>query len=180
MTARALVIALLLVAAPAAQAKELAHITVCGASDCVRVTPEDRPGEDLHVLLESVGEADPPAAPAPWYLVKVRGKGDGETFGWTQAYVPSEGLVRGVENASHPWSAILPDAEPIFARLTRDLEPMPARTLQGLDVRPPEAQVDEVFVPASTPDGPTWPWLAAGMVAVGAAGLLRRRRQPSV
>ena len=186
MTARALTIALLLVVAPAAQAKELASITVCGASDCVRVTPKDIPNKKLHLLVESVGEADPPAAPAPWYLVKVRGKGDGETFSWTQAYVPSEGLVRGLEDASHPWSAILPDAKPLFDRLTRGLKPRPARTLGGLDVRPPEARVDEVFAPAPAPStvqaGTEWPWLAGAAAAaiLAAAALVRRRRHPSV
>ena len=187
MTARALTIALLLIAAPAAQAKEIARVAVCGASDCTVLTRKDMSNERLHLLVEAVGEAPAPAAPAPWYRIKARVKGDGETFTFTNAYVPSEGLIRGrAEGGGAIWMSILPDAKPILARVTKGLEPLPASRLTGLDVKPPTAQVDEVFAPAPAPAtvkaGTQWPWLAAAVAGVlAAAALIRRRRaHPSV
>jgi hypothetical protein len=173
----------LLASAPAAQAKEIAAVTICGASDCRRVTQKHLSNDKLHLLAEAVGEAEPPAAAAPWYRVKIRVRGDGETFGFTVAYVPSEGLLHGLSDAEPVWSTVLPDAVPVFAKLTAGLRPLPASRLTGLDEQPPTAQVDEVLAPAPAGGGASpWPWIAGAAVAALMAAAIRRVRgaQPSV
>jgi hypothetical protein len=156
MTIRSLLVLLLALAVPAAaQAKEIAKVTVCGESDCATLTRKDLSNEQLHTLAEAVGEADPPAAAAPWYRIEVTVRADRERFSWTQAYVPSEGLVRGESPAGEPvWMTILPDAEPLLEKVTAGLKPFPASRLTGLaEVEAPPAQ------PAPE-DGAPWPWVA--------------------
>jgi hypothetical protein len=176
-----LALALPLALASAAEAKELVSAKVCGASDCRTV--EDR--EALAALSEGGGPTEPPKASA-FYQVDLTGRGDGERFTFTVVIVPEAGLMRGgTEAEGYTWMPVSPDAVREFRQMTRGLEPFPAAKLAGLDVRPPEARVDEVVLPPAEPDAggggaPVWPWIAFGLPALAllalAAARLRRPR----
>jgi hypothetical protein len=174
-----LALALPLALAATAEAKEPVSAKVCGGSDCRTV--KDR--EALMALAEGGPPADPPK-PSAFYRADLTIRGDGELFSFPVVIVPEAGLLRGgTEAEGYTWMPVSAKAAAEFRRMTRGLEPLPAAKLDGLDVKLPGAQVDEVVLPPAEPESsgggaPAWPWIAFGLAAVGllAFGVTRLRR----
>src|SRR5215211_6398717 len=163
--------ALPLVPAAQASAKEVAKAKVCGPSDCREVKDHDQ----RLALIEGGG---PPTAPppnaSPWYRAVVTIRGEGERSTFTTALLPAAGLVRGEsEYGGYTWMPIAKESASAVREMTRGIQPFPAAKLRGLD---PDA-------PKATSDGGSSAlvWLLGGLAA--AAGLaataiyfVRRRR----
>jgi hypothetical protein len=161
--------------ATTAAAKEVVAAKVCGASHC-------RTADDRDVLLavqQGGAPTDPPAA-APYYRVKVTFRAERERVVIPMVVVPDAGVMRaGTAAEGYTWMPVSRQAIRNFRRVTRGLEPLPAAKLGGLDVRLPEARVDQVIVfrDQPEPDGgaPVWPWIALGAAALGLAALVVSR-----
>ena len=122
------------------------------------------------------------------FTVDTREEGGGFES-WTVAYVPAADSLRVRDEAGgFAWAALSSRTAAVFKRAARDLPAFPKGRLRGLDVKPPEARVDEVFAPAQTAaardriDSGTTPWgwiagggLAAALVLALVARTLRRR-----
>jgi hypothetical protein len=173
-----MVLALWLVPAGAAAAKEPVSAKVCGASDCVTVKDRDA----LMALSEGGPPTDPPDRGAPWYSVRTTIEvGPDQRDSFSSAIVPSAGLVRGADaGEGFVWMPATPRGEQVYRRVTRGLAPFPAATLKGVGA--PKVRVDEVLLPAAEAheDGGSspLPWIAGGVVLLGLAGLLIRHRLP--
>ena len=172
--------AVLALPAPAA-AKGVGTASLCGDDgECVKIGAAHLRGTDRAVLMQAAGPVDPPADVAPWYRLRVRvepGPGEGEEFEpftFTNVWVPSAGLMRGSGEHGPEWMTILPEAETILRRAARELDPLPAARLTGLDLRAPEAQVSEVLYPPEPAEAgggaPQW-WTWAG-AAIALAGVI--------
>jgi len=176
--------ALPLVPAAQASAKEVAKAKVCGPSDCREVKDHDQ----RLALIEGGG---PPTAPppnaSPWYRAVVTIRGEGERSTFTTALLPAAGLVRGEsEYGGYTWMPIAKESASAVREMTRGIQPFPAAKLRGLDAAVPKARVSEVVLPdapKATSDGGSSAlvWLLGGLAA--AAGLaataiyfVRRRR----
>jgi hypothetical protein len=182
-----LALASALVVAPAAGAKGISKMEVCGASHCATLPGE---GDDLEALMIGSSVAGPPDGPAPWYVVRStvtpsREQGeDFEPFTFREAYVPSAGLLRvRAEGGGFEWRDVGARYEAAMERATAGLGPRPAARLRGLDVEPLQANVDEVVLPPADAqtggDGGTPWWIAAAAVAaalIAALALYGRRR----
>ena len=173
-----MVLALSLVPAGAALAKEPVKAKVCGASDCRTIKDRDA----LMALSEGGPPTDPPDRGAPWYSVRTTiAVGPGQRDSFSSAIVPSAGLMRGADaSEGFVWMPATPRGARVSRRVTRGLEPFPAATLKGVGA--PKARVDEVVLPAAEPDqdggSSPLPWIAGGVVLLGLAGVLIRRRLP--
>jgi hypothetical protein len=182
-------------AAPApASAKEISKVSVCGTTgQCTTYDKSDF--KSLMFLANDAGPTDPPATAAPWYRVRFtvdeREHGGGYES-WTVAYVPSADSLRvRDQSGDFAWVALNPRTAAVFKRAVRNLPAFPKARLRGLQVEPPQAQLDEVFAPTAQTaatrdriDAGTAPWgwiaggaLAAALVVVTVAGTLRRRRR---
>lgn len=175
-----LVLALPLALAAAAEAKEPVSAKVCGGSDCRTV--KDR--EALMALAEGGPPADPPK-PSAFYRADLTIRGDGELFTFPVVIVPEAGLLRGgTEAEGYTWMPVSANGAVELRQMTRGLEPLPAAKLDGLDVRLPGAQVDEVVLPPAEPQSsgggaPVWPWIVFGLAALGLlAFAVARLRRP--
>jgi hypothetical protein len=174
----ALVLSLALVSSAAA--KEVVGAKVCGAADCRDVKDE----RAMAAYAEGGPPSDPPEKASGWYRVELTVRGDGERITFATTVVPDAGLQRA-ENGT--WMSVPQTALADVRRVARALEPFPAAQLGSLDVKLPEARVDQVFNPAAdaaaASDGgsATWPWiLGAAVLLGGLAALLvpRLRRGP--
>jgi hypothetical protein len=150
-------VAALALAAPAA-AKEMMHVTVCGADGCTS-TP-DPPNLRALVSLGPGGEA--PEA-APFYGVSLRAEGSAGVVR-TVLYVPSAGALR-VEDAVPFWTRVPVELQPLLQQVTARADPYPASSA------PWSAQA-----PA---DRPTWPLLVAPLGALALVAAALRRRRPA-
>ena len=167
-----LALASALLIAPAAGAKRISKMEVCGTSHCATL-PGD--GDDLEALLVGGATAGPPDGPAPWYVVRTtvrpsRGE-DFEPFSFREAYVPSAGLLRvRAEGGGYEWRTVGTAYAAAMKKATAGLDPRPAARLRGLE--PVQANVDEVVPPPAREeaggDGFAW-WI---VMAAGAAGLI--------
>jgi hypothetical protein len=172
------VLALSLVPAGAAAAKEPVRAKVCGASDCRTV--KDR--QALLALSEGGPPTDPPNHGAGWYSVLMTIQiGDDQFDQFRSAIVPSLGLLRGSDaGEGYVFMPATDRAAGEYRRVTRGLAPFPAATLKGVGA--PKARVDEVVLPAAEPhqDGGSspLPWIAGGVVLLGLVGVLIRHRLP--
>jgi hypothetical protein len=179
-----LALALPLMPAAQAAAKELVSAKVCGASDCREV--EDR--SLLAALADGGPPTPPPAKASAWFRVDLTMRGDGEDFTFSIAIVPDAGLIRGQsEDGTYYWMSASEDAARTVRETTRGIEAFPAAKLGGLDAPDPsKAQVSEVVVigpPEAASDGrsSTLPWVLGGLVAAAsltaAATVFARRRR---
>jgi hypothetical protein len=187
-----------MLAAPAvAPAKEISRVSVCGTTgECTTYDKSDF--KSLMFLAEDAGPTNPPAAAAPWYRVRFtvdeREHGGGYA-NWTVAYVPSADSLRvRDESGDFAWVALNPRTAAVLKRAVRNLLAFPKARLRGLHVDPPDAQVDEMFTPATQTaatrdriDSGATPWgwiaggtLAAALVLVTVAWTLRRRHHGDV
>jgi hypothetical protein len=185
-----------LAAPPVAPAKEISKVSVCGTT--ARCTTYDKSDfKSLMFLAQDAGPTDPPAAAAAWYRVQFtvdeRENGGGYDS-WTVAYVPSTDSLRvRDEGGGFAWVALNPRTAATLKRAVRNLPAFSKTRLQGLQVEPPRAHVDEVFTPAQTAatrdrtGSGTTPWglmaggaLAAALVLLTVAWTLRRRRHVEV
>jgi len=185
-------------AAPAvAPAKEISKVSVCGtAGQCTSYDESDF--KSLMFLAQDAGPTDPPAAAAPWYRVRftvdMREEGGGYDS-WTVAYVPSADSLRVRDEAGgFAWAALSSRTAAVFKRAVRSLPAFPKGRLRGLHVKPPQARVDEEYMPAQTAathdrigSGTTpWGWIAGGVATAAlvllvlVARTLRRRRHVEV
>jgi hypothetical protein len=172
-----MILALMLIPAGAALAKEPVKAKVCGPSDCRTV--KDR--QTLMALTEGGPPSDPPKHGAAWYRVRTTiALGEGQRDHFSTAIVPSAGLMRGSDaSQGYVWMPATAAAMRAYREVTRGLAPYPARTLKGVGV--PKVRVDEVVLPPheAQPDGggsSPLPWIAGGVVLVALAGALIRWR----
>jgi hypothetical protein len=174
LAAAALALAL---AAPAA-AKELSAARACDADRCNTVTSSS----ELRALMDQ----NPAAAPerrAPFHRVRMTiSEPGGSDFHYTVAYVPALKMVREQPsmNGEPLWTMPSPRAIAVLDRLTRGLEPIPARRLRG--IAPATATAP---APASSPSPPAgggggggsaWLLLLVAPALAAVAWAVRRRR----
>jgi hypothetical protein len=178
-------VVVLLVAAPAAIAKEIAKVEVCGQRNCnVLVPGNGLEQRDLLALTEVVGPADPPPAPSGWFRVRVTIEHHGEDGKpWTSAWVPSARLLRARDDSrkGYTWFTVPRDTALSFLKVTRKLDPLPAATLRGLDAKLPPPQVDRVVTAPAPPargDGVPWGWIALAVALAGMTAARLRHRVP--
>jgi hypothetical protein len=171
-----IVLTLSLVPAGVAAAKEPVKAKVCGPDSCRTVQDQD----SLMALTEGGPPTQPPKRGAGWYSVRMTIQTGPEQFeSFPLVIVPSAGLVRGGDaTEGYSWGAVSDHAANEYRRITRGLVAYPAGALKG--VGPPKVRVDEVVLPPDQPkpDGGSspLPWIAGGVLLLGAAGLLIRRR----
>jgi hypothetical protein len=171
--ATALVLAL---AAPAG-AKELSAARACDAEDCNRATA----ASELRALQRQ-NPAAPPDRRAPFHRVRMTiTEPGGASFGYTVAYVPALGLVREQPstNGESFWTKPSPRAIAVLDRLTRGLEPIPARRLRGIApaaVAAASAPADPAPPVDTTGGGASWLLVLVAPVAAAAAWAARRRQ----
>jgi hypothetical protein len=171
-----LTMALSLILATEAMAKEIVAAKVCGASDCREVRDE----RSLLALHEGGPPTDPPEKASPFYRAELTVKGDGnDRFTFRLVLVPGAGMIRGAnDDGSFAWMPVSDTAVGQFRRMTRGLAPIAAKKLDGLGpAKLPEARVDEVVVipqdssTGASAEAPVWPWIAGGLAAVIILGL---------
>jgi hypothetical protein len=171
-----LTLVLSLIVAAEATAKEVIAAKVCGASDCREVRDE----RSLLALHEGGPPTDPPEKASTFYRAELTVKGDGnDRINFEVVLVPHLGLVRGDNgDGTFAWMPVSDGAIVEFRRMTRGLEPIAAKRLDGLGpVKLPEARVDEVVVindessTGASGEGPVWPWIAGGLAALIVLGL---------
>src|SRR4051794_24015812 len=85
-----LTVAAALAAPAAATAKEIEHVTACGAGGCDDVTNVASPA-----ALDGGGRGNPPTRAAAFFRIEVKVRSDDSHDGWTFLYVPSAQKVRG-------------------------------------------------------------------------------------
>jgi hypothetical protein len=108
--------------------------------------------------------------------VKLTVRGDRERITFPLVIVPDAGVLRGGTAAEgYTWMPVSRQAVREHRRMTRGLAPLPAAKLDGLEVRLPEARVDQVVLLAPEPEpgggAPVWPWLVFGLPGLGLLGL---------
>jgi hypothetical protein len=178
-----LVLALPLVLAASASAKEPVAAEICGASDC-RVV-KDR--EALMAIAEGDALVSAPRKASPFYTVRMTVKAERERHTFRFVIVPAAGLLRGEdEDGSFTWTSVSEGAAAQQRAMTRGLKPFPAAKLEGVDPKATgDANVDEVIRPPEEDEdaraagsAPVWPWIPAGLLVVGLGAffLLRHRR----
>ena len=180
----------LLGAAPGAAAKVVKAMKVCGPDRCVRVerAAAQRYHENGGLEGPSIGGT---ATRVPFYRITTFiGDGQGNTAGhFSMAY--SRRLDATIPLDADPvpqpaaWMRLSPDAARRLARLTRHIEPFPARRLEAAraadsgDSLPPETYRSAGAAESGDEDGLPAPLLAGAPLALlaglGIAGWRRRR-----
>jgi hypothetical protein len=183
MRPRLLVLFLLVLgmAAPAASAKEVSRVEVCGSHGrCTSYDTSDF--KSLMFLAQDAGPTDPPATAAPWYRVRFtvdeREHGGGYAR-WTVGYVPSSASLRvRDEGGGFTWVALTPRAAAALERAARTVPALPGARLAGLQASGGEPSAPAGRSAATTTGGSApWGWIAAA--ALGAVVLLAARHRPA-
>jgi hypothetical protein len=173
-----------LAAAPAAQAKEVQAVQVCGAADCFTFDRGNARGK-LMLLAELGPSAAAPARAAGWYRLRTRIGGHGmKPVVFTSAYLPGAGLVRvDDEGGGYGWYRVNADVRPVLRNVASRLAPRPAATLHVSDIAPgigPAHPTPTAAAREPRESGAGSAWLAVLVaVAAGSAALLvvRARRR---
>jgi hypothetical protein len=173
---------------PAANAKEVSSVSVCGASGCSSI-----PRDDLDKFMDGGLAADAPAHAARWYQIRYTispapGE-DMKPFKFRNVYVPSANLIRERgEGGEYAW--FTPDADFVAAvrPALAKVDAYPASSLRGLNAKLPDVTPAEVVLPPSEPatvadnSSAPWVWIVLGGIAalalLAAVLLLARRRMP--
>ena len=176
--AAAAALLVLLPAAPAG-AKELSAARACDADGCRTVTD----GDELRALMDMSPSAAP-ARRAPFHPVRMTiSEPSGSEFHYAVQYVPALGLVRERPDGGDTlWLEPSTRGIEVLDRLTRGLEPVPARRLRGI--------APDATTAVAAPSGPRSPsppdsggggqgWLLVLIApVVAAAAWATRRRWP--
>jgi hypothetical protein len=180
----------LLGAAPVAAAKVVKAMKVCGPDRCVRV--ERAAAQRYH---ENGGLEGPSIERAvgrvPFYRITTFiGDGQGNTAGhFSTAYSRRLHATIPLDADTFPqpaaWMRLSPEAARRLARLTRNIEPFPARRLEAAksassgDSLPPETYRSAATAEPDDDDGLPTPLLAGAplvlLAGLGVAGWRRRR-----
>jgi hypothetical protein len=161
--------AVLLVAAPAASAKEITKVKVCGLDTCV--TTRD------HAVLQGLMNGGPPTVPPPMRggVIGLRGTitHEGKTIAHTQSWwVPALHLLVAEDGT---WMPLPARSTAALDRLAGGLEPFPPATI-GLGEHKPAAPAHHAL---ESGGGTDWLLVALGGAIVAAlAALIVRRRPP--
>jgi hypothetical protein len=167
-----------LVAAPAAQAKEVQAVQVCGAADCFTFDRGNARGK-LQLLAELGPAAEAPARAAGWYRLRTRIGGHGmKPVVFTNAYVPSANLIRvDDEGGGYGWYEVNADMRPVLRNVAARLAARPAASLHVNDIAPgvpgPTA-TPAAKEPRESGAGSAWLFVVLA-VAAGSAALLAVR-----
>jgi hypothetical protein len=175
-----LALAAALAAAPAATAKEITRVEVCGASGCRDVPPAV--GQHFHD--EGFGGATLERDPGPVEHFRiVFWVGDGqnpEAGNFGVAYAPSVDAVLPLDTEPPlPWAATSLRARRLLERATRGLTPLPAKRLRARrpsPAAPPPATEPRDEAGASL-TGPLLAGVPAAALVLGAGLVLVRRRR---
>ena len=130
-----LLVAAALVLAPAAPAKELLGMQLCGASGCATDKDKSLAGLMRSGPLGGDGQAIAPAAPGKWYRVYALAGDHGKVYGKMPLYwVPSgDSLVLPGDNAQTPtWQRPNANWRAVLTRLAAKVEPFAAPTLTAV------------------------------------------------
>jgi hypothetical protein len=177
----ALVVSLLVLAAPAA-AKEVVAAKVCGLDEC-RTASGGPAG--LTKLAYGGLPASPPERPAGWYRMVLSFRMEGpERMRIPITVIPGEELMRWEgRHGDGGWVEAPAETLAALRPLIAGLEPRHSSTLKvGSSAGPAEARVDEVVAPADEPAPPqegssAIPWIAAvAALLLGVTLVLVRRR----
>ena len=176
-----LIIAASLVAAPAASAKEVQQVRLCGATDCFTFDRGNAGGK-LQMLADTGDVTDAPRRAAGWYEMRTRVAGEGmKPVVWTSAYVPSLGLVRinDVGGGGYEWHTVYGEIAPVLRTAAGRLAPRPAASLRVNDIAPgvPGPVVTAAPPPQESGAGGGWWVIAVAGAAALVAGLLVVRRR---
>jgi hypothetical protein len=149
-----------LVAASPALGKEVLSVTACGTDGC----QTSKTGGFLSGMTDVGPPTDAPAHPAAFYRLNLT-IGDGNQIAGHDrlSYVPSEGVLLTREGT---WIAVRPEIRRGLDELTRGLDALPARRLEGFptDAAPP-AQAPATAPTSTGDDSPIW-WILASAAAV--------------
>jgi hypothetical protein len=180
-----LIIAASFAAAPAAFAKEVQAVRVCGATDCFTFDRGNSGGK-LQLLADTGRAVDAPRRAAGWYELRTRVGGEGsKTVEWTSAYVPSLGLVRIDDEGGggYEWHAVYAEIAPVLRNAAGRLAARPAASLRVNDIAPGIPGPTPTPAPAAAPPrrdsglgGGWWVLAVAAAAALGAGLLVVRRR----
>jgi len=173
-----------LFAVPAASAKEVEKVEVCGAQGCSNVTKDV--GESLFFDMTTPG--DPPRASA---FVRIRftvGDGSGKNHDTFAMLTTADGrhVRSGGPNGAPAWFDLTSEQAAAVRRAIRGVAPFPASRMPATKpYEPPTARVVETFSPAETApatDGGGISSTTIVLIGAGAAVALlataaRRRRR---
>jgi hypothetical protein len=173
----------LLALPPAAEAKEVSSLVLCGTNGCHGVK-----GEAAKRDFENAAQTVAPKRAEPFYSVNVNVRADGEeVHGFTVRFLPKAQLIRSSDEIGAPyWTEPAPALLAALREAARGLTPKPTSQLGKLDEAASGGAVDEVFAPAAQAPprdggGPPTAWIAgAGALATAIAlglGLAARRRR---
>jgi hypothetical protein len=177
----ALIIAASFAAAPAAFAKEVQQVQVCGATQCFTFDRGNAGGK-LQLLADTGGEVGAPRRAAGWYALRTRVGGEGMTpVVWSSAYVPSLGLVRidDVGGGGYRWHAVYGEIAPVLRNVANRLVPRPAASLRVNDIAPGVPGPAPTAAPLRRESGAGGGWwvlaVAGGMALIAGLLVVRRR-----
>jgi hypothetical protein len=168
-------VATVLVAAPAAQAKEITEVRACGVDACV--TTHDP------VILQTLMNGGPPTVPPSTQggVISLRATvsaPDGVDAGqFTTWWLPSTRMLVAEDGT---WMRAPARAEPALERVAGHLEPFPGAKI-GLTDEPAKAAPEPAKAarePADDGGGTSWLLIALPVAALAVAALVARRRFP--
>jgi hypothetical protein len=168
-TAALIALAVALVAAPAAQAKEITKARVCGVDGCA--TTRDP------VVLQALMNGGPPTVPPSpaGGVIRVRAtvaEPDGTPVGeFTSWWVPSARMLVAEDGT---WMRMSSRSRVAIERVASRFEPFPGSKI-GLSDEPAPAPAPAAH---DSGGGPSWPLIALLGAAIAAGALLALRRLP--
>src|SRR3954453_1607028 len=116
-----LVLIALLVAVPAAAAKQVSRAEICGAGGCASFA-----GRGLQPLAEGGDIVGPPVPGAPYFLVRIEIRAGDERNHFTSRWVPSLNLIRGAQGT---WMVMPAAGKALLVKLSAHRTPLAASTL---------------------------------------------------
>jgi hypothetical protein len=169
--------------AATASAKELTSLKACGESGCTTVTDRDQ----LRLLPLGGDTQNPPPRRAPFYWLTYTISDGADPF--SMYYVPSADVLgaNGEVPGRLAWFPVVGSATDAIRDVVADLEPFPAPSAWGFEIKSPGRLPATGRLPVSPPaadhGGSGWVlWLliVLGMSGVAVAGvLITGRRRPA-
>jgi hypothetical protein len=165
----------------AAQAKEVAALTLCGTDGCQKITAHAA----LRGFMDGGYETLAPKQAGPFFTVKATMRAAGEEAGaWTVQYLRAANLIRAeADYGKHVWTRPAGTTARALREVVRGLPPYPADKL-GPVREPPPVAIEDPPARVSRPapgGGSSHVALAGGgataAIALLAGGLVARRRR---